>query len=187
VGKNQHKPGKIHSSTSISPNLVHTYKMADLFDRGLAYIIDLILLVLPIGLINISLYGSEPPPQESTMWSLIAYFGVFLAYFFLLTWLNHGQTLGQMLLRIRVVPSLVTTKSQNTSNNPEIQVHQAFIYALGKIIYILPFDLLIGYFIGLKSPNAQKPTRTFALWAECISIKEEKEEKPKPLEYHRPI
>lgn len=86
-----------------SQNVVLQYELAELRDRILAFVLDLVCLVVGISLLNVILgpvfYSSEV---------LGAFFLVFLACVFIFYSLcfevvNNGQSIGKMALRIRVI------------------------------------------------------------------------------------
>lgn len=171
------------------PELIkQIYTPADLFDRIFAYIIDCVVLLIPIGWIAMDTWFVDPSqiisnPQTlgpSPFWLNVVNFAIFAVYFILLAWLNKGQTLGQIIMRLRVVSEEIFSNKKQPQEIPSLSFKQALLYGVGKAPpIIILFDLIIGWYIAKKEKKIQQPMRAFQIWGECIVIKLQKREKKK--------
>lgn len=84
-------------------NVVLQYELADLKDRIIAYLIDMVCITVAISLLSVigfsilGLYGT------SAQVYVIFLFCVFIFYSLAFEVLNNGQSLGKMAMRIRVI------------------------------------------------------------------------------------
>jgi hypothetical protein len=198
MGKNRNKKASSQSLQSKQQEIDLTkpkFSPADLFDRALAYGIDCVILLIPIGWITMATWLKDPediltnPAALSTspFWLNTVIFGIFALYFVLLAWLNKGQTLGQMIMRLKTVPEEITKNKKKVNEIDPLSFKQALLYGIGKAPpLIILFDLLIGWFIAKKERKIQQPMRAFQIWGECIVIKLEKREK-KQYEIIKPL
>ncbi|QEE17094.1 RDD family protein [Promethearchaeum syntrophicum] len=109
-------------------------KYADDGDRFVAYIIDGILFSVIGSLFGLIFGISWNFDLVSSMWnSSWPVIGVSFLYLFLLENLNHGQTIGKMILKIQTVDEKTLGK---------ITPRQAALHTLGKLF--LPLDIIIG-------------------------------------------
>ena len=135
------------------------YTNADFSTRAGAYFIDMLLVSLPIGIIFApSDSSSSQYPKISEALPIIIL--IQFVYFFLCTYFNKGQTLGQMIFKIRVIQCTQKTKKVR-KNEFYPNIKKSAIHSLGKIIFILIIDLQIGYILYRNEPNKQKSTRFF--------------------------
>lgn len=117
------------------------YNYAQISPRAGAYVIDVVLIALPLGIASSAAYqGGVPNYQYSIPITSVALF----LYFFLFTWLNNGQTLGQLLLKIQVLPDSAIGYSGKKKYKKKLTVKQAALHSLGKIVYLIVFDILFG-------------------------------------------
>lgn len=115
--------------------------------RFFAYLVDLfcvtavttILLGLPANLLNI-----EKNTEITSVYGFLALI-VYLAYFILLTKMNHGQTIGKMVFGIRVISFTEAELSWQT-----VLVRE------GACRYILRGSFfMLGYLVTIFTPNKQ--------------------------------
>ena len=131
-------------------------------DRIIAYIIDIIILGVFIGIIRGffaipgmfgGVFGQQLPywvPWSNFPLDNIVY----LAYFWYMD-LTYGQSLGKMVMRL---------KTTNLEGGP-ITAEQSAIEAFGKA-FLLPIDVVLGWIF-----TASKSQRIFAYLARTIVIK----------------
>ena len=82
-------------------NVVLQYELADLRDRIVAYLIDLVCLSVTLG----ALSAVQASLFTGTMLEVMSYMLLFIFIFYSLAFevLNHGQSLGKMAMRIQVI------------------------------------------------------------------------------------
>ena len=131
-------------------------------DRIIAYIIDIILagIVLAIikGLVYIPSYfaGGMVGLPNYVPWSSWGFDNLFWFIYFLFMDLSYGQSIGKMVMKIRVT---------NLNGGP-IDLRQAAIEAFGKA-FLLPLDVILGWIF-----TTQKSQRIFTYLAQTIVIKD---------------
>lgn len=125
---------------------------ADLFDRFVAYLIDFLLIALPLGI----LFPLDTVPDSNSLLSPIFIASlVTFAYFFLCTSFNRGQTCGQMIMKLRVVNILHGEGNQNLQLG-KLTWAQCILHSLGKSFPWILLDFIIGY---LYKRDNQYPER----------------------------
>lgn len=82
-------------------NVVLQYELADLRDRILAYLIDLVILVFGLGIL-MAVVSAVFTGTARTVF-IILIFCVFIFYSLAMEILNQGQSIGKMAMRIRVI------------------------------------------------------------------------------------
>jgi len=82
-------------------NVIIKFNLATIFDRGLAYFIDMIIVWATIGLITAFLAAIIPAPSDNLF--LYAAVPIFGFYTLISEILNNGQTIGKKAMRIQVV------------------------------------------------------------------------------------
>jgi uncharacterized RDD family membrane protein YckC len=87
-------------------NVILEYELADLRDRGIAFLIDLV--VLFIGITLLSLLGFAGLGLQGTAGTVWAIFlsCVFLFYSLAMEMLNNGQSVGKMAMKIQVIKTV---------------------------------------------------------------------------------
>jgi uncharacterized RDD family membrane protein YckC len=141
-----------------------SYVPADLFDRTIAYIIDCVLVAIPIGFIftmidgaNTSFLSATFQPIQMVISSLL-----FFLYFFFAIGLNSGQSLGQLIMKLRVITGANFEEALANKETVKISLKQGFLHAIGKIPYLIWLDLLVGILLHKNSSNTQRLTQYYA-------------------------
>jgi uncharacterized RDD family membrane protein YckC len=131
-------------------------------DRILAYIIDIILAGIVLGIIKAIIYipsyavsGMTGVPNY-VPWSNFGIDNLFWFVYFTFMDLTYGQSIGKMVMKIRVT---------NLNGGP-IDITQAAIEAFGKA-FLLPLDVILGLIF-----TPQKSQRIFTYLAKTIVTKE---------------
>ena len=130
-------------------------------DRILAYIIDMILAGIGLGILraivflpSLALGGMMGVPNY-VPWSNWGFDNLFWFAYFLFMDLTYGQSIGKMVMRIRVT---------NMEGGP-IDITQAAIEAFGKA-FLLPLDVILGWIF-----TNQRSQRIFTFLAKTIVVK----------------
>lgn len=129
---------------------------ANVFIRGLAFFVDTIVIS---SLITLVLSDLDFFVLGSWLLSLLIYVG----YFFLMTWLNNGQTLGKMLFKIRVVNDQLEPLSWRTTFYREVVGRY-----IQKVFYLL---YLIPLFTPRNMSVADLIARTYVVKSELFDEK----------------
>lgn len=131
-------------------------------DRILAYIIDMILAGIVLGIIKGLVYlpsffaGGMLGLPRYIPWSDWGFDNLFWFVYFIFMDLSYGQSIGKMVMRIRVT---------NLNGGP-IDLRQAAIEAFGKA-FLLPLDVILGWLFA-----NERSQRIFTLLAQTIVIKD---------------
>ena len=135
-------------------------------ERIIAYIIDAVIVGIVAGLIKVMIIipsffwaGMMGYPQMRWMpWMDLGPDNLLFFIYFLWMDLSYGQSVGKMVMRIRVT----------NLDGGRIDLGQALIEVFGKA-FLLPLDVIIGWlFLGEKSQ------RLFTFLAKTIVVKERK-------------
>ncbi len=149
----------------VAPAATSGQKVIDLAgwgDRIIAYLIDIILVGIVLGIIKALVFipsyfigGMMGVPRfiPWTDWGLDNLF--WFAYFTFMD-LSYGQSIGKMVMKIRVT---------NLDGGP-IDLRQAAIEGFGKA-FLLPLDLILGWIF-----TNQKNQRIFTSLAQTIVVKD---------------
>jgi uncharacterized RDD family membrane protein YckC len=149
-------------------NIVIIY--ADLFDRFVAYLIDFLLIALPIGI----LFPLDAIPDPSTLYSPIAFASLItFGYFFLCTTFNRGQSFGQMIMKVRVV-NIIASDGTITIQFASLTWRQCILHSLGKSFPWVLLDFIIGI---IYKRDIQYPERILQRIAGTQVIKLSKSQK----------
>jgi uncharacterized RDD family membrane protein YckC len=132
-------------------------------DRILAYIIDIVLAGIVLGIIKGIIFipswvmaGNWGVPAY-VPWSSFGLDNLFWFVYFLFMDLTYGQSIGKMVMKIRVT---------NMDGGP-IDLTQAAIEAFGKA-FLLPLDVILGWLF-----TNQKSQRLFTYLAKTIVVKKQ--------------
>jgi uncharacterized RDD family membrane protein YckC len=146
-------------STPVNP--VNIINLAGWGDRIIAYIIDMIIFGVIAGvlegIIGISSYpwlGGMPMTRYVPFMSS-GVRDVLLFFYFLFMDLEYGQSLGKMVMKLKVT---------NLTGGP-IDITQAAIESFGKS-FLLPIDVIIGWLF-----LQEKTQRLFSYLAKTIVVK----------------
>lgn len=104
---------------------------AGFFIRLLAFTIDM-LVTSSIANIIKNLVGTDFQLTETISAFAIIYWLITLAYFTLMTYFNHGQTLGKMVTNIRVIP----TKSEKLTFGQVVSRETCGRYVQNKLLFL---------------------------------------------------
>jgi uncharacterized RDD family membrane protein YckC len=130
-------------------------------DRILAYIIDMILAGIVLGIIKAVVFlpsyfvGGMMGVPSYVPWSNFGFDNLFWFAYFLFMDLTYGQSIGKMVLKIRVT----------NLDGGHIELSQAAIEAFGKA-FLLPLDLVLGLLF-----SNQRNQRIFTYLAKTIVVK----------------
>ncbi len=130
-------------------------------DRILAYIIDMILAGIVLGIIESIIVlpgwfaGGMVGIPDYVPWSNFGFDNLFWFVYFLFMDLQYGQSIGKMVMKI---------KTTNMDGGP-IDLTQAAIGAFGKA-FLLPLDVILGWLF-----TKEKSQRIFTYLAKTIVIK----------------
>jgi uncharacterized RDD family membrane protein YckC len=130
-------------------------------DRILAYIIDMILAGIVLGIIKAVVFlpsyfvGGMMGVPSYVPWSNFGFDNLFWFAYFLFMDLTYGQSIGKMVLKI---------KTTNMNGGP-IELSQAAIEAFGKA-FLLPLDVILGWVF-----TNQRNQRIFTYLAKTIVVK----------------
>lgn len=89
-----------------SQNVILQYELADLRDRGLALLIDLLFLIILLTILSLIFSPISATSETAETVVGIFVFSIFLFYSLVMELLNNGQSLGKMALRIRVIKTV---------------------------------------------------------------------------------
>jgi len=135
-------------------------------DRIIAYIIDIVIVGVVAGVINTLILLPSYfwagmmgyPALRWVPWMDLGPNNLFYFIYFLVMDLSFGQSVGKMVMRIRVT----------NLDGGQINLGQAAIEAFGKA-FLLPLDVIIGWlFLGEKSQ------RLFTFLAQTVVVKDRK-------------
>lgn len=84
-------------------NVTLEYEVADLRDRIIAYLIDLVVITVAIMLFSVLVFGLIQPHGTSEVVYVYFMFGIFIFYTLVMETLNNGQSLGKMAMKIQVI------------------------------------------------------------------------------------
>jgi uncharacterized RDD family membrane protein YckC len=131
-------------------------------DRIIAYIIDIILAGIVLGIIKAIIFipswvvGGMVGVPNYVPWSTFGLDNLFWLVYFTFMDLTYGQSIGKMVMKIRVT---------NLDGGP-IDLTQAAIEAFGKA-FLLPLDVILGWIF-----TNQKSQRVFTYLARTIVVKD---------------
>ena len=132
-----------HDNNEVKNTSSKLIKYADDGDRLVAYIIDGILFSAIGSMFGLIFGISWKFDLVSSMWNNSwPIIGVSFLYLFFLEYLNNGQTIGKMILKIQTV-------DENTFG--KITPKQAALHTIGKLF--LPLDIIIGLISRDKSES----------------------------------
>lgn len=132
------------------------YSYGELSKRTGAYIIDIILIAIPIGLYTGFKYGSAAPDMRVLVANLGFSSILVFSYVFFFSLFNNGQTLGQAIFKLSVMPIGVMDPNKGLKNTTMLTPRQAALHALGKIHLLIILDVFIGF---IMKKGTQEPTR----------------------------
>ncbi len=130
-------------------------------DRILAYIIDMVLAGIVLGILRAIVFlpswalGDMMGVPNYVPWSNWGFDNLFWFAYFLFMDLTYGQSIGKMVMKIRVT---------NMDGGP-IDITQAAIEAFGKA-FLLPLDVILGWIF-----TNQRSQRIFAFLARTLVVK----------------
>ena len=148
----------VASSPATTPTGEKVINLAGWGDRILAYIIDMILAGIVLGIIKAVVFlpsyfvGGMMGVPSYVPWSNFGFDNLFWFAYFLFMDLTYGQSIGKMVLKIRVT---------NLNGGP-IDLRQAAIEAFGKA-FLLPLDVILGWLFA-----SEKSQRIFTMLAQTI-------------------
>ena len=131
-------------------------------DRIIAYLIDIILIGIVLGIIKGLIYipsyfiGAMVGAPRFIPWTDFGLDNLFWFAYFTFMDLSYGQSIGKMVMKIRVT---------NLEGGP-IDLRQAAIEAFGKA-FLLPLDVILGWLF-----TNQKSQRIFTNLAGTIVVKD---------------
>jgi len=156
---------KCGTAVAAAPTAVPTgervINLAGWGDRILAYIIDMILAGIGLGILRAIVFlpslalGDMMGVPNYVPWSNWGFDNLFWFAYFLFMDLTYGQSIGKMVMRIRVT---------NMEGGP-IDITQAAIEAFGKA-FLLPLDVILGWIF-----TNQRSQRIFTFLAKTIVVK----------------
>ncbi|MBN1683033.1 RDD family protein [Candidatus Bathyarchaeota archaeon] len=156
----QHCGAPVTNTTSFSGSKV--IDLASWGDRIIAFIIDMILVGIVIGVLKAIIIlpsffiGGYVGIPRYIPWSDFGFDNLFQFIYFAFMDYEYGQSIGKMVMKIRVT----------NLEGGAIDITQSLIQAFGKA-FLLPLDLIIGWlFLGEKSQ------RLFTMLAKTIVTKE---------------
>ncbi len=152
-------------------NAITKLKKADITRRSIAYIIDLVLMALPVGIIFAPRditgdIAAQKFPDPKIALPVTA--ALFFAYFFLCIYFNKGQSLGNMIAKIRVISYAGSDKNNHIKPN----IKQSAFHSIGKIYFVLLLDILIGKILYRGEDEIQNPTRFFQKLAGTLVVED---------------
>jgi uncharacterized RDD family membrane protein YckC len=151
----------VASSPVIASAGERVINLASWGDRILAYIIDMILAGIVLGIIKSIVFlpswfvGGMVGVPSYVPWSDFGFDNIFWFVYFLFMDLTYGQSIGKMVMKIRVT---------NLDGGP-IELSQAALEAFGKA-FLLPLDVILGWIF-----TNQKSQRIFTFLAKTIVVK----------------
>ena len=151
----------VASSPATTPTGERVINLAGWGDRVLAYIIDMILAGIVLGIIKSIIFlpsyfvGGMMGVPGYVPWSNFGFDNLFWFVYFLFMDLTYGQSIGKMVMKLKVT---------NMDGGP-IDLTQAAIEAFGKA-FLLPLDLILGWIF-----SNQRSQRIFTYLAKTIVVK----------------
>ncbi len=151
----------VASSPAIAQAGERVINLASWGDRILAYIIDMILAGIVLGIIKSIVFlpswfvGGMVGVPNYVPWSDFGFDNLFWFVYFLFMDLTYGQSIGKMVMKIRVT---------NLDGGP-IELSQAALEAFGKA-FLLPLDVILGWIF-----TNQRSQRIFTFLAKTIVVK----------------
>ena len=137
------EPNISQDNNEVDSNISKSIKYASDGDRLVAYIIDGILFSAIGSLFGLIFGISWKFDLVSSLWNNSwPVISVSFLYLFLLEYLNNGQTIGKVILKIQTV-------DENTFG--KITTKQAALHTIGKLF--LPLDIIIGLISRDKSES----------------------------------
>ncbi len=117
-------------------------KFATLFQRSLAFLIDIILIILAVMMLSIPIRYA---PSAIQLLITIAVFPIIFLYFILFEHLA-GQTIGKKIMKIAVI----------TQHGKKPAIKQAIIRNILRIIDGLPFFYILGIILIILTKQKQR-------------------------------
>ncbi len=149
------------AAPAAAPAMEKVINLAGWGDRILAYIIDIILAGIVLGLLRAIILlpsyfvGGTVGIPNYIPWTNWGFDNLFwFAYFFFMD-LTYGQSIGKMVMRISIT----------NLDGDHIDMTQAAIEAFGKA-FLLPLDVILGWIF-----TNQKNQRIFTFLAKTIVVK----------------
>lgn len=127
---------------------------ASVLKRIGAYMIDLIIFGIVYSIFALTLL-------QETLHIIWLHVGVIITlgmtlYFLLFTWLNHGQSLGQVILDIHVIAEEdMEDVNFNLLKPNKLSFKMSLLHCLGKSLFVVLVDFSVYEFF--KRPNSQSP------------------------------
>ena len=87
-------------------NVVLEYELADLRDRGIAFLVDIVVISVTIMLMSMLFYGGFGLQGTAANVVSVLLFCVFLFYALVMEVFNNGQSLGKMAMKIQVIKTV---------------------------------------------------------------------------------
>ena len=87
-------------------NVVLEYELADLRDRGIAFLVDIVVISTVIMLMSMLFYGGFGLEGTAANVVSVLLFCVFLFYALVMEVFNNGQSLGKMAMKIQVIKTV---------------------------------------------------------------------------------
>lgn len=122
-----------------------SHQFAGLGSRAIAAIVDAILLFVANGIVGAASFvaiGLDMGSPVVSLLNLIVFFG----YFIVLEAYNNGQTVGKMIVNIRV----------RKSSGGELDLGGSIVRNVLRIVDILPFFYIIGIILVLVTDDEQR-------------------------------
>lgn len=143
---------RVHSMPPLTV-LAEVTPYASLLRRALAYTIDTAVISALTTLLFVRL---EVSLLLGGLFNLMLYVG----YFFLMTWLNHGQTLGKMIFKIQVVNQQFEPLSWREAFFREVVGRY-----IQKVFYLL---YIVAFFTPRKESVADLIAQTYVVKSEIM-------------------
>jgi uncharacterized RDD family membrane protein YckC len=84
-------------------NVTLEYELADLRDRVIGYLVDLVIIGVALGLISVIGFSAFVGSETGSMVLVILLACIFIFYSFAMEVLNNGQSIGKMVMKIKVI------------------------------------------------------------------------------------